>query len=117
MEKLPPNSPDFNPVENSWARLDKRLLATDPRTLETEKALKKRVKNAVAWVNGSKAESGVLQFDFFDAGTSGETSGGGQTAEGGAQGLLTSVSVREVGIASSRAVVFPRALPPDPVSH
>ena len=50
-------SPDFNPVGNSWARLDKRLLATDPGTLETEKAFKKRVENAVAWLNGSKAES------------------------------------------------------------
>ena len=33
------------------------FLAADPGTLETEKAFKKRVKNAVAWLNGSKAES------------------------------------------------------------
>ena len=37
LEKLPPASPDFNPIENAWAELEKRLRKTDPGTLEEEK--------------------------------------------------------------------------------
>jgi len=56
VEKLPPNSPDFNPIENAWARLDERLAKTDPSKLETEKEHKKRVNNAVKWVNRNETE-------------------------------------------------------------
>jgi hypothetical protein len=55
VEKLPPASPDFNPVENAWAELAKRLKTTDPGTMETEKAFKARVTNAVRWLNENMA--------------------------------------------------------------
>ena len=56
-EKLPPNSPDFNPVENAWARLQARLGKTDPNTLENEKGFRQRVKNALQWVNKNEASA------------------------------------------------------------
>ena len=55
VEKLPPNSPDFNPLENAWARLQARLAKTDPSKLENEKAFRQRVKNALKWVNKNEA--------------------------------------------------------------
>jgi len=51
---LPPNSPDLNPIENVWAILDSRLGATAPRGWEREKAFRRRVRNAVAWVNANR---------------------------------------------------------------
>ena len=50
VEKLPPASPDFNPIENAWAQLALRLRKTDPGTLETEKEFRARVTNAVKWL-------------------------------------------------------------------
>jgi transposase len=50
VHKLPPASPDFNPIENAWAELQKRLRKTDPGTLETEADFKARVANAVKWL-------------------------------------------------------------------
>jgi len=55
-EKLPPNSPDFNPVENVWSRLQARLAKTDPSKLETEKDFRQRVKNAAEWVNKNEKD-------------------------------------------------------------
>ena len=49
-QKLPPAAPDFNPIENAWAELQKRLRKTDPGTLETEADFKARVANAVKWL-------------------------------------------------------------------
>ena len=48
---LPPYSPDLNPIENVWALLDIRLAATAPKGFEREKAFRRRVRNAVYWVN------------------------------------------------------------------
>ena len=54
---LPPYSPDLNPIENVWALLDIRLAATAPKGFEREKAFRRRVRNAVAWVNRRKADA------------------------------------------------------------
>ena len=48
---LPPYSPDLNPIENVWALVDGRLAATAPKGFEREKAFRRRVRNAVYWVN------------------------------------------------------------------
>ena len=53
VEKLPPSSPDFNPIENVWFLLDKRLKETDPGKLEKLADLKVRVGNAVRWLNAN----------------------------------------------------------------
>ena len=53
-EKLPPASPDFNPIENTWALLQKRLRKTDPAKLETEAEFKTRVGNAIKWLQENK---------------------------------------------------------------
>ena len=53
-EKLPPASPDFNPIENAWALLQKRLRKTDPAKLETEAEFKTRVGNAIKWLQENK---------------------------------------------------------------
>ena len=50
----PPNSPDLNPIENAWAILDARLSATAPKGWEREKAFRRRVRNAVSWINASR---------------------------------------------------------------
>ena len=52
---FPPYSPDLNPIENVWAMLDTRLEATQPRRWEGEKAFKRRVRNAVTWLNAKRA--------------------------------------------------------------
>ena len=52
--KLPPYSPDMNPIENVWAMLNVRLEGTKPGGWETEKAFRARVRNAVAWVNARR---------------------------------------------------------------
>ena len=54
VEKIPPNSPDLNPVENAWALLQERVVATDPGKLEDLPAFKNRVRNALRYVNLSK---------------------------------------------------------------
>ena len=56
VEKLPPNSPDFNPIENAWAELQKRLGKTDPSKIEKEKDFRVRVNNALNWVNANQAK-------------------------------------------------------------
>ena len=48
---LPSYSPDRNPIENAWAVLDGRMAATKPRGWEMEKAFRRRVRNAVCWLN------------------------------------------------------------------
>ena len=57
--KLPPYSPDLNPIENAWAVLNARVEATKTKGWEREKAFRRRVRNAVAWVNS--ARSGALE--------------------------------------------------------
>ena len=56
VEKVPPNSPDLNPIENAWARLDDRMAATDPEELETNQEFKARAENALRWLNRNEAE-------------------------------------------------------------
>jgi hypothetical protein len=62
-EKLPPASPDFNPIENAWALLQKRLRTTDPAALETEAEFRVRVANAAKWLQDrtEKGAAGGLQ--------------------------------------------------------
>ena len=52
--KLPPSSPDLNPIENVWAMLNSRLASTKPTAWESEKAFRVRVRNAVLWLNSSR---------------------------------------------------------------
>ena len=52
--KLPPSSPDLNPIENVWAMLNLRLARTKPTRWESEKAFRVRVRNAVLWLNSSR---------------------------------------------------------------
>ena len=52
--KLPPSSPDLNPIENVWAMLNSRLASTKPAAWESEKAFRVRVRNAVLWLNSSR---------------------------------------------------------------
>ena len=52
--KLPPSSPDLNPIENVWAMLNVRLASTKPNAWESEKAFRVRVRNAVLWLNSSR---------------------------------------------------------------
>ena len=52
--KLPPSSPDLNPIENVWAMLNVRLASTKPTAWESEKAFRVRVRNAVLWLNSSR---------------------------------------------------------------
>ena len=52
--KLPPYSPDFNPIENVWAMLNVRMESTRPGGWEREKPFRARVRNAVAWVNAGR---------------------------------------------------------------
>ena len=54
---LPPYSPDMNPIENCWALLDARLQETAPDGFETKKKMRKRVRNAVMWVNANHERS------------------------------------------------------------
>ena len=49
--KQPPTSPDLNPIENIWARLDDRLERTAPDGYETEKKFMGRVRAAVRHLN------------------------------------------------------------------
>ena len=56
VEKLPPNSPDFNPIENMWKELNERLTETAPGTLEKFPEFQVRVKSAVSWLNRNKAQ-------------------------------------------------------------
>ena len=52
--KLPPTSPDLNPIENVWAMLNSRLATTKRSAWESEKAFRVRVRNAVLWLNSSR---------------------------------------------------------------
>ena len=52
---FPPYSPDLNPIENVWAMLDTRMEATQPTGWEGEKAFKRRLRNAVTWLNAKRA--------------------------------------------------------------
>ena len=54
--KLPPSSPDLNPIENVWSLLDLRLARTKPPRWESEKAFRVRVRNAVLWLNSSRGD-------------------------------------------------------------
>ena len=54
---LPPYSPDLNPIENAWALLDGRLAATQPRGWEREKSFRRRVRNAVCWLNVNRSRA------------------------------------------------------------
>ena len=54
---LPPYSPDFNPIENAWSLLDERLAHTAPAGFETREKLRKRVRNAVDWLNRNYTKS------------------------------------------------------------
>ena len=54
---LPPYSPDLNPIENAWALLDGRLAATKPRGWEREKSFRRRVRNAVCWLNVNRSRA------------------------------------------------------------
>jgi transposase len=54
VEKVPPNSPDLNPIENAWALLGERMKDTDPEELESVQAFKTRTDNAVRWLNRNK---------------------------------------------------------------
>ena len=54
---LPPYSPDLNPIENVWALVDGRLAATAPKGFEREKAFRRRVRNAISWINRRRAEA------------------------------------------------------------
>jgi transposase len=60
---LPPNSCDWNPIENVWAFLDKRLNDTAPSKLETPVAFKSRVRNAVKWLNKNHNKDDKTSFD------------------------------------------------------
>ena len=51
---MPPYSPDLNPIENAWALLDRRLAATQPGGWEGEKSFRRRVRNAVRWLNAHR---------------------------------------------------------------
>ena len=46
----------FNPIENAWSELNKRLGETDPETLEKFDAFKLRVANAVRWLKENRAD-------------------------------------------------------------
>ena len=59
VERIPPTSPDVNPIGGAWARLDERLRHTDPAKLETAEQFKTRVGNAVRWLNKSEKEEMV----------------------------------------------------------
>ena len=50
MLKIPPSSPDVNPIENVWAMLDHRLEETRPAGFERVPGFKKRVCLCRAWV-------------------------------------------------------------------
>ena len=54
--KLPPYSPDLNPIENTWALLDRRMAATHPGGWEGEKSFRRRVRNAVCWLNANRSD-------------------------------------------------------------
>ena len=60
-EKLPPASPDFNPIEDAWAEMNKRLRKTNPAALETEEEFKARVKNAAAWLEENNKLVNMVQ--------------------------------------------------------
>ena len=53
---VPPYSPDLNPIENAWALLDRRLAATQPGGWEGEKSFRRRVRNAVHWLNANRSD-------------------------------------------------------------
>ena len=53
MEKLPPSSPDFNPIENVWPFLEDRREATDRGKLEKPADSKVCLGSAVLWVNAN----------------------------------------------------------------
>ena len=55
--KLPPYSPDMNPIENAWSVLNARMEATKPKGWEREKAFRRRVRNAVAWMNRTRGSA------------------------------------------------------------
>jgi len=54
--KHPPRSPDLNPIENIWARLDDRLDRTAPNGFETEKKFMGRVRAAMRHLNTAKLD-------------------------------------------------------------
>ena len=56
MEQLPPDPPDFNPIENAWSAADDRRKDTDPAKLETHPEFKARANNAAKRVNANKKD-------------------------------------------------------------
>jgi len=56
MMKIPPTSPDLNPIENVWKTLNDRVSETMPPGFESVPHFKKRVRAAVRWVNKNKVE-------------------------------------------------------------
>ena len=56
MEQLPPNPPDFNPIENAWSAANDRRKDTDPAKLETHPEFKARANNAAKRVNANKKD-------------------------------------------------------------
>ena len=56
LENYPKCSQDLNPIETAWREVRSRLVATQPRRLETREAFLPRLRAAVAWVNRNRHE-------------------------------------------------------------